>query len=157
MSPCQTAPVCPVHLSIRLPSVWFFIDGGNTSESRPRIGGGGSNRLLEHRFKPSPSGRTLSFGCFAYFSYYISQVKSTSMIRNKPKILVPNLFRVTLPRCIWRVRNLNSYHRLLDELLHASLLQLPFGFSNAQALVELPNHLSVLLHLLLVPYARSHD
>ncbi len=40
----------------------------------PGLGEGVSNRLLEHRFKPSPSGRTLFFGCFAYFIFYILQV-----------------------------------------------------------------------------------
>ncbi len=40
----------------------------------PGSGEGVPNQLLEHRFKPSPSGRTLSFGCFAYFILYILQV-----------------------------------------------------------------------------------
>ncbi len=59
-----------------LPSEWLVLQlmVETHRKADPGLGEGVSNRLLEHQFKPSPSGRTLSFGCFAYFISYILQV-----------------------------------------------------------------------------------
>jgi hypothetical protein len=80
----QNALTTPCHGSI--------LSGGNMPESQSRIGGVGFDRLLEHRFKPSPSGRTLSFGCSAYFIFHLTYFSSTLSDGNKPKILVLSLF-----------------------------------------------------------------
>ncbi len=69
---CLCLPCSTEHL----PSEWLVLQllVETHRKADPGSGEGVSNRLLEHRFKPSPSGRTLSFGYFAYFKFYILQV-----------------------------------------------------------------------------------
>jgi hypothetical protein len=47
-------PRSPNSIEHRPSECLVYFDGGNTSESRSGIGGGGSNRLLEHRFQTQP-------------------------------------------------------------------------------------------------------